>query len=279
MSDNRHTEHNNAEHKGSISNEALEDLIGDIFMEDDIDVDLLEDLLEVYKKRVDLPNSDINAALERFKRDYIGNEEAYLTEDAEKTTQTIITHMSVQPQKRKRTLRYRYVVAAILMIFFFVTPAGASLRGVIAQWSSETFSFGSQGISKKISEELKSLHDALTEHGITDRIAPRWLPDGFTLLELTVIHIPDRTVLYSYYSNGEKTISIQIANLKDSSSYYYEKDESEITLYQRNGVDHYIMTNNGKAVVVWGIGSYECAISGDISVDEAKIMIDSIYER
>ena len=50
-------------------------------------------------------------------------------------------------------------------------------------------------------------------------------------------------------------------------------------MYTRYGVDYYIMTNNRNTKVLWGIGNYECAISGDISVEEAKQMINSINER
>jgi hypothetical protein len=47
----------------------------------------------------------------------------------------------------------------------------------------------------------------------------------------------------------------------------------------RDGIEHYMMTHNGKVSVVWMNDNYECQIAGDITADEAKKMIDSVYER
>lgn len=48
----------------------------------------------------------------------------------------------------------------------------------------------------------------------------------------------------------------------------YHTDGSEI--------EYFIFKNVGQTQVVWTIGFYECTISGDMSIEQAKRMVDSI---
>ena len=46
-----------------------------------------------------------------------------------------------------------------------------------------------------------------------------------------------------------------------------------------NGVLHYLMKNNETYSVAWTNGNIEGHIQGDLSVDDLKKMVDSIYEE
>ena len=283
MSDNRHSSSANlAEHLGGISTGDLENIIGDVFFEEDIDVELLDTLLVIYSKRDDAPAVDVSAARERFRRDYIGQGEFYLTEGADNPTQTAVAKKSVHPSSRKRTLRYSYVAAALIVImalFLFATQAGASVRLAIGTWTSETFTFGFRRFAEGINPELESLHVALADIGVKDKLAPTWLPDGFVLDNLSVSTIQDQTIIVALYKNDLRALVIHFATQSEFLSRSYEKDENEVEWYPYYGINHYIMTNNSKTVVVWLTNYYECSISGDISANEARQIIASIYER
>lgn len=58
----------------------------------------------------------------------------------------------------------------------------------------------------------------------------------------------------------------------------FEKDSENITKYESNDVTHYILSNNASYVATWANDTLVCSILGDITVDELKQMIDSIYE-
>ena len=58
--------------------------------------------------------------------------------------------------------------------------------------------------------------------------------------------------------------------------YHLEVGEDFLEVYTVSGVTYYIFENLEQLQVVWIVDSYECMISGDISVEEAKKMIDSI---
>jgi len=283
MSDNRYD--SSAENSKSFSDlrsEDIEKLVDGIFAEDDIDVELLDELLEIYDKLDDVPTIDTDAALERFKSDYIGQDEIYLTENADNTTQTGNVKKDIRPHSQRRMPRYRYIAAVIIitiLALLYGTPVGASVRLSIATWTSETFSFGQRRFGTQINPELESLHTALADNGVTEKLAPTWLPDGFVLFDITAVPSSTQTIFHSFFEADTRGITIQIVVLYGISTYTYEKDENPIEVYPRNGIDHYIMTNNGITSVVWTTKNYECIIAGDISVEEVKQMIDSIYER
>lgn len=44
------------------------------------------------------------------------------------------------------------------------------------------------------------------------------------------------------------------------------------------GITHLLATNMGRSVALWANGPAECAITGDITIDELKQVIESIYE-
>jgi len=283
MSENRQNDSADTTYRhNGLSIEELDELISNAIFGDDVDAGLLDELLDIYDKHEDAPKVDVEAALVRFKRDYSGQGKICFAEDAENPTQTISTKKSVHPQRGKCTLRYGYAAAALIVIsaiFLFATPAGASVRLAVGNWTSETFGFGPQRFAARINPELERLHEALADSGVTDKIASTWIPDGFMLSDFTVVPTPGQTLFYALFSADTRSITIQIVMLSDISIRSYEKDESEVVLYPHNGIDHYIMTNNGKTNAVWSTGNFECSIVGDVTVDEVKQMIDSIYER
>lgn len=59
----------------------------------------------------------------------------------------------------------------------------------------------------------------------------------------------------------------------------YEKDGTLVEIYPANEIEHYIYENNGRISITWYTDVFECSLRADITVDEARSMIDSIYER
>ena len=263
-----------------LSTEALETLIWEALNDDPIDVDLLKMLHEAYDDRDGVPDFDPYAELEIFKRDYMGTCEIYPTEDADNTTQTTRAAKST-PARGQHRLRHIMASAAAIVVlavlFFAFTTPGALAWQSIANWTRENLSFGQKA---QPNEELANLHDALTEHGISDPLAPTWLPSGYTLSNLTVNDDPILTNFIALFQNGDKTLTIQITSSPDGASNTdFEKDDGAVTPYIRNDIEHLIITNDEQVSVVWKFDNYDCNIFGDITKEEAIRMINSIYER
>ena len=59
----------------------------------------------------------------------------------------------------------------------------------------------------------------------------------------------------------------------------YQKDASLKLTYSAGGIDHYIMENYDNLSVSWVNGTVEGHIQGDLTLEEMKAMLDSIYEE
>ena len=90
--------------------------------------------------------------------------------------------------------------------------------------------------------------------------------------------------MYTLYHREEDPLVIQVnIYLENEDRVYdsfgnFQKDEGDPIPYEAGGITHLLATNAGYPVALWANGPVECAISGDITMDELKQMIDSIYE-
>jgi len=271
----------------SISTEELEKLIGDLILEKNADYELIDELLEEYGKREGVPEIDVDAAWERFVSDYSGQDEIYLTEDADNPPQTNnIEITKTMPRGKGRRLLQRGIAAALIIIFAFVSTTiaiGVSRWQKTGQWTSEIFWFTTLVAPLQMNEALIPLHDALQDHGITSRVAPKWIPDGFVLVASETFETPIHVTFWHLFEYSSKSMTVQIIAFDDLTHVNYEMvDEGEgdsVSVYRRSGIDHFIMDNRGKVSIKWTHENYECYIVGDFTVIEAENIINSVYER
>jgi hypothetical protein len=192
----------------------------------------------------------------------------------------------------RRRIRRSVLIAAIVFIIsglLVAQAAGVNIFGAVARWTAETFLFesstGNNSIQPPIASnaqlDYSSLSEAIAANHITEKIVPNWWPDGFYLTELKASVMPTKTTIYSLYKNGEKSFSFTIQVFKameDISSVTFEKDGEDVEKYVKDGIDYYIMSNLDSKRVTWINNRLLCSISGNLSVNELKEMVDSIYE-
>jgi len=292
MSDN--IKNSNEEKKDTYVNVSLEDLErliehevfdNDIDFESERNFDALNEMLTAYRKRDGVLDVDTNEILEEFYSDYIGEREKFpLIETNNKMNNTVRYNREDIKKPKFRNLKRFGVVAAIFIIMLtvlFTTAAALNFpfMQIFAQWTRETFRFTTEYQPFEIDERLLSLHEALEEYGITDLVAPTWLPDGFELEDLSVHDTPAMITFIAFYEYEDKTLIIQINKVNENATIIFQKDEGDAENFHRNGIDHYFMTNADRLLVLWATGDYENSIFGDIAVNQAKVMISSIYER
>lgn len=198
-----------------------------------------------------------------------------------------------QKRPRGRGLNWRglSVAAIILLLSLVIVPPAmgyANIFDMVGRWSDEVFRFAPEGVASQSPEDEKlgergylSLQEALDDYGITEALAPTWVPEGFELYEAEAIPFPDigKTEFHELYQDGDKTISTYIVQRNVPTTRDYEKDIDAVKMYEAGDVEHYIFDNNGRIAVTWYVGDFECAIQADVSVEEVERMIDSIYER
>lgn len=124
-----------------------------------------------------------------------------------------------------------------------------------------------------------SLAEVLEKFGIAFRMAPTIFPDGFSLDYITVTkdYLFDEMSFFANYVNGDQELAVSIRPYQNTNTRTVEKDDRAVIRYQAGDDEWYIMHNleNLSAISINDV--YETLIYGNISVDEMKRSIDSIY--
>lgn len=201
------------------------------------------------------------------------------------------------PQRKSHGFRFRktfarvVVVAAIVALFsmFCAQAAGIDVFGAIGRWTEETFSFvvpnnsatSVTGSSETVTgtEEYPTLQDAFDAYSITNSLAPSWFPTGYKSDYVEVNPLIGQIIFSAAYSNGQETISLDYVYWTDDAftPAMFEKDSGSVLEYTKNGIVHYIMSNENILTAAWINGTCECSISGELDEEEMATIIDSIY--
>lgn len=203
----------------------------------------------------------------------------------------------ISARGRRRLGRVASFAAAIAILLGLMTVTayamGYDLWAVVAQWTKDTFTFvpaskvsdvGEPNVSATLnSGEYADLQAALDAYGVTEQLAPTWVPDGFYIDEV-VVNVnssPDYVVFNICYKTDIKSIIIQIKmhhNQENVSYTTWQKDDMDVDTVIIADCTFYTMQNAGRECAVWTNGPFECTINGDISSDELLKIIESIYD-
>lgn len=189
------------------------------------------------------------------------------------------------PNRILRAVAAVLVVGLIMTLGTSVTAEALHIDiwGKFATWTKEIFQFtdNPQGTTapnpeKDNSVELESLQAALNQHRITEKIAPTWLPEGYLCSDLSVANTPRALYINAVYEKDGSELVIKIRQTIGVPADQIEKSEDLLEIYTANSVDYYIFSNNASLQVAWSIGEFECLITGKITLEEMKEMINSI---
>ena len=174
-----------------------------------------------------------------------------------------------------------------MLILIPISTSALSLEevwNIVARWAKETFSFVS-GENSEISEprmededDYSTLQELLALSNRDPSIVPMWIPDGFSLIRIEKDSAPIQETYTAIYQDGDKELTIQVRTHLSLDVQNNEIENDPIEIYPHDGIDYYIFENVDQLRVVWLVDSYECLISGDVSIDELKMMIDSIQK-
>jgi hypothetical protein len=92
--------------------------------------------------------------------------------------------------------------------------------------------------------------------------------------------LPEETMFCALFEYEENLLVIQISVLLNQHmGGVYERNDEDVYIFHRNGIDHYIMTNMDLVIAVWRSHNFEYSLSGNITEEEVMKIINSIYER
>ena len=208
--------------------------------------------------------------------------------NAQKAWESFQENYMPEEAKKPAVWTRKLAAAAAVVVLLILIPVSTSALSlgevwdIFARWARETFSFVS-GEKTDISEpspddekEYASLQEMLEEHKRDPAIVPTWIPEGFVVGKIEKISTPIKETYSVFYIDGVKELRVQVRTYLNSDIQNSEIENDPIEIYPYEGIDYYFFQNVDQLVVTWLVGPYECFISGDVSIDEAKLMIDSI---
>ncbi len=188
---------------------------------------------------------------------------------------------------RQPWLRRLATVAAVVALVVGLSATAKAFSwgemwDAVAKWAKETFSFVGSGYedptepAPEQTQQYTSLQEALSASGYKTDFIPTQIPDGYILQEIVVDETPMQNIYAAYYKKDNIDLIITVRSHLGGEPEKVEIDEDLKEIYVRDGREYYIFTNNFQLRTVWIDGSYECYISGGMTVDEIKTMINSI---
>ena len=238
------------------------------------DTELLLYILEVLASRNNTENITENKAQkawESFERNYMPEE-----------CQNPVARKKRVPWLRR--LAATAAAVALLIVIPFSTKALTleEIMEIFGRWAKETFSFVSSEnteVSEPSPEDQDDylfLQELLEENNRDSSMVPTWIPSGFSLEKIEKDVTPIQETYSARYVKGDLFFRIRVQNYLDDDFQKIETRQEYSEIYSVGNQDYYIFHNNKQNQAVWVRGTYECIISGNLSIDEMKLMIDSI---
>ena len=96
------------------------------------------------------------------------------------------------------------------------------------------------------------------------------------MADIAVEQSPKEKAYKAIYRNEEQSLKITVRDYLDGKPIYVEQSEGLVEEYEVSGITYYLFKNNKQTYAVWIVDSFECRITGELTIDELKTMINSI---
>lgn len=278
MSENEHRGIRDLSQYDSMPTEALEQILradAETPAEQESDIELILYIMEVLSRREkenQQSGKTAQQSWESFQQHYLPEQE-------------------LQKQNMKKSGRpwlRRMIACAAAVILILCIPVSSralsleELWDIVARWAKETFSFVSGDVehfsepSPTYDGEYTSLQDVLRANNRDASLVPTWIPDGYELDSIEKVINPEQEIYIAHYVSSQGKITLRAQTFISKKPQNMEIGEGVSEIYSANGIDFYIFENYDQIRATWVSSSFEYLISGDISMEELKMMIESI---
>lgn len=193
------------------------------------------------------------------------------------------------------------VIVGFLMVMVLATTMcyalGIDVFSIVVQWTKEQLNISAESTGVVIMEDADGhknfddqvrevwgdeLCDMLENNGVFIKL-PSWKPIGYTLYDTGSNVIGDKQymVYASYETDSDKYITVIVRHMKDLQliegvEWSYEADENLQEVHHVQSRPYYILSNLGVNSLAWCENTCSIVVTGDITIDEIKDMVNSI---
>lgn len=281
-----------------MSDEELQNTLRcETFSDGALDVKQIEMILaEMERRGINDPSRSSEEAWNEFEQEYSGKISDY-ADCAPDTKACAATSGKPMHTHRRRPVRKLTILAATLVFLIAslltVQASGVDVFGAIVRWTDELFSFGKTEENRGLvvdgkwpeidlnkNQQFTSLQEALDFYGVTEVVAPRWIPGEF--IQEFVIVKPNGCwleFLTSYTNNSGQILAISYNSYQSTPLMYYEKVGSLLEIFSTSGIVYNIFENVDNRMAAWITPHFECCISvptDAMDIDELKDILSSI---
>lgn len=289
-----------------LSTHQLEELLrNDLAISESCSVEMVNYIMGVIEKReknTSENRKEIERAWQEFQELYNTPEgegrSLYPAEEMEATADNLDNqHIKIPlftASKHYHLRRTLLAAAVIAIVFFFLVPPALGyngLREMIGKWTNAVFHFEDlyvsdsfqpdadiETASNMVEKEYFTLEEALSDYGLTEAMVPTRIPEGFVLQDVSVFEQSEwgEIEFSALFKKGDSSLVISMIYHDTPESFNYEKDPTAVEIYTVNGTAFYFFDNLSKKAVTWYKGCFEYSISGEVSIESLKAIINSI---
>lgn len=272
------------------SREQLQDELIDVFFQADeeaVSGEKLDELLAALDEADPLPETgadDAEKSLARFHEKYAPVFSAL----EEKTAAAPASPPAKRPSRRALAKVISIAAAAAVLLGTVTCQAlGLDVFGAIARWTAAIFQLEDPAtpyatirtvpLDEGEEAHYDTLEEAVEAFGITAPIVPQWIPERFALTQVSAVNRSSGIFICADYKSDDGILQIRYNEATASDFSSLEQQGESVELYTEGELRHYLLTDMGREKAFWQNGTLECRITGNISRQEIKDIIDSIY--
>ena len=209
-------------------------------------------------------------------------------DDASRSILSQTAKVERQKKSTKAVAKYLLVAAATVVLLLgtltVVQASGINVFGRLSSWTDSVFHLNSEEVlrqpkGEKVHPEIEA---ALNELDLPVSLAPVWLPDGYTVVEVEKATDSRRKTVGIVAEKDGRMLQIVIGEYKDEQlidSTVWEKDPGTPQIYTSNNRTFQLFQNNSKWAGVWADKPYMVSLFGFESLEELQKVIASIGEN
>lgn len=163
----------------------------------------------------------------------------------------------------------------------------------LVNWTKETFRIGDTELPEVEEKGFNPWEDVLPLFAELDSVLrenqmpaklPTWAPEGCSQKEIIADVNGLTKTISAWFQVGGREFLIQVKTIIYGDvplQSEFEENRGKNTVYKASDVEHYLTLNgdHDRCNAVWQDGNVQVQMQGDLSEEEVKRMIDSIYER
>ena len=198
-----------------------------------------------------------------------------------------IAHYQARNGMRRKVKRTLLLVACALLVCGCALATGIKLWDLKVGVIDGTLAISVQRNQNESTLQREAgtgwgdaLDQALVEHDIRAAV-PKWIPEGFELVELNVDDEYEIVDIDAWYEKGEDVLVFSIIQVQEGGMIdaFYEMNEESLRTETVGNLEVYFFSNNARNSAAWNEDEYLVAFSGDISEQEVEKMVQSIFSQ